>query len=585
MLYGYTKNGTTVVTAAETVMELEGWYQRILEKTPNNVTEHRATGFMDHLSDPDFLGYRHPAYIFEHDSADQQDDFITQNSIKIFPPMRARDFMLDMVAKVDDKLQSDYHKRDNRTIGEVTGLDEHDPFDKRSEAERETAKLNEKRTDELRKRLGDHVTGQSFDPNPRGGDGGGLNITEIFDAGGAINVKGMKFGPGTNGSAPKIEKQKVEYDLTDDELNQLVDKLQEVGYTPEQLEKLKGQFDLTDNEHRQALAEVAVEELKSKKVHQALAPIPGVTEREEVIETVQNKLDAIEELTDEERGALMEGVIQKLDTPTPKPGDYRFALDHELTAEPAMRGAGTPIFVFGKYTFGPNEGKFGLSDLGLLFPPGDVFDMVSGSIYEYTGPGTADDAVAHLVSRGFLEDPSVLGKKADADIGSKSNGLMPTPEDFAKALAGNGTSTVDGTDSWGREAVGIVDHAETDLIEPGIKGEVGAVLEVTDGLRKVKADELDPMIKNALGKDFQDLEDAGKQIKIGRYNGIAIAGNQVMFPETPDYKIRNDLTSNVRDHGGVSFNGVTVRVFTRSNERYRGIVVYEGEKDILIISV
>ena len=585
MLYGYTKNGTTVVTAAETVMELEGWYQRILEKTPNNVTEHRATGFMDHLSDPDFLGYRHPAYIFEHDSADQQDDFITQNSIKIFPPMRARDFMLDMVAKVDDKLQSDYHKRDNRTIGEVTGLDEHDPFDKRSEAERETAKLNEKRTDELRKRLGDHVTGQSFDPNPRGGDGGGLNITEIFDAGGAINVKGMKFGPGTNGSAPKIEKQKVEYDLTDDELNQLVDKLQEVGYTPEQLEKLKGQFDLTDNEHRQALAEVAVEELKSKKVHQALAPIPGVTEREEVIETVQNKLDAIEELTDEERGALMEGVIQKLDTPTPKPGDYRFALDHELTAEPAMRGAGTPIFVFGKYTFGPNEGKFGLSDLGLLFPPGDVFDMVSGSIYEYTGPGTADDAVADLVSRGFLEDPSVLGKKADADIGSKSNGLMPTPEDFAKALAGNGTSTVDGTDSWGREAVGIVDHAETDLIEPGIKGEVGAVLEVTDGLRKVKADELDPMIKNALGKDFQDLEDAGKQIKIGRYNGIAIAGNQVMFPETPDYKIRNDLTSNVRDHGGVSFNGVTVRVFTRSNERYRGIVVYEGEKDILIISV
>lgn len=599
MLYGYTRDNVTVIGAASTVVELEGWYQKVMEDVSGLFSTRRETEFLDHLTNPEFMGYKHPAYIFEHISVDEQNAFITQHEVKIMQPMQVKDFMLDMMSLVDDSLRSGFDLRDSRTIGEISGLDGDevfDPWDKRTEKEKAAAKAMEKRTDELRKRLGDHVTGQSFDPNPRSGGTDGIKITEIFDDGqGGINIKGKKFGSGKNaanttdplkkiGDTMKniISGKGIDY-VSDEKLSKMDSMLSEVGYSEEEITEIKENFDLTTDEGKKDYVEIVEGEYKRRRLADALQPVEGNKSKEEILKEVERKLRSIPELTGREIGELLEAVETKLDQPTPKPADYKFALNEKLTAEPAMRGKGTPIFTFEKNENGPNESEFGISDLPLLFPKDSGFDMISGNIYEYTG-GSAEDGIKELSSRGFIEDKSIVGNKAK--IKTVTNpAYLPTPEDFARALAGNGTSTASVTDSWGRIAVGMVSDPEMEEFVPGISGEQGAILDQFAGVKKVVFDDLPASIKNGIGRDLSDLEKSGKTIKVGDYNGVNIASsNRYPVIETATHKIRNDLSGNINDYGGTKVGNVTTRIMSRQNNRYKGVVVFESETEVIILT-
>ena len=587
MLYGYSRNNETVVTAGKTVKDFEGWYQRILEGDTEFYASQKATDFMDHMTNPEFKGYRHPAYIFTHTNNDEQNKFIDKHDIKILPPLQAKDFMLDMMAEVEESLRNEFNLRTPQTIGELAGIEENDPWDPRTEAEKEEAKKQEKVTDELRKRLGDHVTGQSFDPNPRSGAQDGVKITDIFNAGGKINVSAKKFGDKASNAlsaAAKVLGRKTEGAVTDEMLEKAEKQFQSVEYSPEEIERIKEQFDFADEEHRKAYVDLAQSEAKRLKLGKALSPVEGDMSHDEIKTEVRKRLDEIEELTDEERDSIMEGVDIKLNTPTPKPADYRFTLNQRLTDEPAMRGAGTPIFSFAKNPFGPNDGKFGTGDLPLLLPKETGFDLVSGEIYEYTG-GTADEGRDWLIQRGFVEDHTVIPNNP-AQRKARDGRSLPSPEDFAKALAGNGTSTVNATESWGRKVVGMESHPEVETINPGLVGTKGAVLPMLDGVKEIAFDDLPVGIKNAIGKDLEDLNKAGKVLKMGDYIGVSIAGGS-LFPviETPDLKIRDDLSGNVRDHGGVEINGSKTRIMAKDNERFKGVITYEGKDEVIIVLI
>jgi hypothetical protein len=591
MLYGYTKNNETVVVAADTVFELEGWYQGVMTSAPEGYSEQRATEFMDYLTNPEFKGYKHPAYIFNHSSNDERDAFVLKHDIKILPSLMAKDFMLDMMDKASNEITTGFDLRREGTIGEIAGLnDENDRWDPRSESEKAAAKSQEKRTDELRKRLGDHVTGQSFDPNPRSGAEDGMKISEIFDAGGKINVQARKFGSGAASKAKDVYKavaKTLGFDpdnVTDEDLARADMQLAEVGYTSEEITKVRDQFDFNEKDHRKAYAELAAEENKRKRVAKALSPVEGSMSKEEILAEVEKRLGEIDSVSSDERDALMEAVREKMDAPRPLPADYKFALNQRLTDSPAMRGAGTPIFTFEKNREGPNEGKFGKSDLPLLLPKDEGFDMVSGDIYEYTG-GTAVEGRDWLLARGFIEDMSIIPDLDKPKVRDTSRAL-PTPEDFAKALAGNGTSTMDGTDSWGRSTVGTVSHPELEDIKPGMVGDKGAVLPISDGLKDITFDELPATIKNAIGKDISDLVDSGKKLKMGDYNGVGFGvGSFFPFPETDEHKIIDDLCGNMRDLGGVSVGAARTRIMTKDNERYRGVVVYTTSDEVWVVVV
>lgn len=595
MIYGYTKDGTTVVGAADTVMEFEGWYQKIAEGTSGLFGARKETDFMTHLTDPEFKGYKHPAYIFTHTSNDERDKFIELNEVHILTKSQVRDKMLDMMALADENLRSGFDLRDSRTIGELSGLDnaEYDPWDKRSEQEKDQAESQEKRTDELRKRLGDHVTGQSFDPNPRGGASGGLSINEIFDSSdGTINVKGRKFGgpktadplKGISGIMKNIISGKKHDEITDEELSRMDSKLSEVGYNDEEIETVKKNFDFTDNEHRKQYVDLVGQEHRKKKLAEALSPVEGNLSREEILSTVEKRLSEIEGISAEEMDSLMSAVEAKLDQPIPKPDDYRFAVNEKLTAEPAFRGEGTPIFNFGKNESGTNKGEFGISDLPLLLPKDSGFDMVSGHLYEYTG-GSVEDGRAYLTGRGFIEDPNLL-EEGKVVIKKSNTGYVPTPEDFAKVLAGNGTSTASVTDSWGRIQVGMTSDPEMDYIEPGIDGEKGAVLDQFDGVKTIEFDDLPFIFKTTIGTALKELVDAGKVIKMGSYNGVNIA-NSDRYPvmETGTHKIRDDISGNIKDFGGVRVGDTTTRIMARANNRYKGVVVFEAANEVVILTI
>ena len=596
MKYGYTKDKMTVVGAATTVMDFEGWYQEIAEGASGLFSARKETDFMTHLTDPEFKGYLHPAYIFEHTSNDERDAFIEKNEITVVTKSQVKDRMLDMMALADESLRSGFDLRDERTIGELSGLDDadHDPWDRRSEEEKAQADAQEKRTDELRKRLGDHVTGQSFDPNPRGGAAGGLNINEIFDGGdGSINVKGRKFGDSSKTADPlkgvadmmkNIIGGKKKDEISDELIDSMSAKLAEVGYSEEEIEAVKKNFDFTDNDHRKQFVDIVGQEHRKKKLADALSPVEGNLSREEILSTVEQRLSEIDGITAEEMDGLMGAVAAKLDQPMPKPDDYRFAVNHKLTAEPAFRGEGTPIFNFGKNQEGTNKGNFGISDLPLLLPKDSGFDMVSGHLYEFTG-GSIEDGRAYLTSRGFIEDPDLL-EEGKVEIKKVDTTYVPTPEDFAKVLAGNGTSTASVTDSWGRIEVGMTSDPEMEYIEPGIQGERGAVLDQFDGVKTVAFDDLPFIFKTTIGTALQEMVDAGKVIKMGNYNGVNIA-NSDRYPvmETGTHKIRDDISGNIKDFGGVRVGDVTTRIIARANNRYKGAVVFEAADEVIILLV
>lgn len=592
MLYGYTKDNETVVVAADTVFELEGWYQGVMTSAPELYAEQRATEFMDYLTNPEFKGYKHPAYIFSHSDNTERDEFISKHEIKVLPSLMAKDFMLDMMDKANNEITTGFDLRREGTIGEIAGLtEENDRWDPRSEKEKAAAKNAEKRTDELRKRLGDHVTGQSFDPNPRAGAEDGVKISEIFDSGGKINVQARKFGSGAVPKTKDVFKavaKTLGFDpdnVTDEDLARADMQLAEVGYTTDEINKVRDQFDFNEKDHRKAYAEMAGEENKRKRVAKALSPVEGTMSREEILAEVEKRLSQIDTVSADERDALLDAVKQKMDAPKPMPADYKFALNQRLTDSPAMRGAGTPIFTFEKNREGPNGGKFGKMDLPLLLPKDTGFDQVSGDIYEYT-KGSADEGRDWLLARGFIEDPSIIPDLSDQPKKRDSSRPLPTPEDFARAFAGNGTSTMDGTDSWGRSTVGIVSHPELEVMQPGMVGDKGAVLPIAEGLKEITFEDLPATIKNAIGKDLSDLVDSGKTLKMGDYNGVGFGvGSFFPFIETDSIKILDDLCGNMRDLGGVSVEGARTRIMSKDNERYRGVVVYSTPSEVWVVVV
>lgn len=211
MLYGYKvmmdNRVATLISAADTVQEYTIWCDNNEDVVDGCLfNECYVSNFMDVLTNEEFKGFKHAVRVFYHDDEAQREEFIKKHSIKLVQSFAARDKQDDMLheekaTKIDIEKEErakkweerqkeidaitkafyeDIEKRKaageeipedeqhiyieneyaEKTIGEALGLDEYDPWDRRSDEELEhEAKVKDKI--EKAKKMG-QLSGESF---------------------------------------------------------------------------------------------------------------------------------------------------------------------------------------------------------------------------------------------------------------------------------------------------------------------------------------------------------------------------------------------------------------------------------------
>lgn len=133
MLYGYKRKESisTVVGAALNKEELNTWYDGVGSE---HFTDAYQTDMMQHMTDDEFQPFQSLIYVFEHESADQQDAFIQKHQLLIGTHARAVDRCIDMI---NYDAPDEYDILDERTIEQKYGLDIEDKYDRRTDAQKE----------------------------------------------------------------------------------------------------------------------------------------------------------------------------------------------------------------------------------------------------------------------------------------------------------------------------------------------------------------------------------------------------------------------------------------------------------------
>lgn len=237
MLYGHKEVAdnriATLVSSADSMSEFTQFLalargQNIKTRNFNEMYTSRA---LEHLVEDLYRGFRIPIHVFYHDDETQREAFVKEWNIEIVENgVKARDKQDDMrhnekVAKdraetaaenakqeAAEAAGQEYERPQGQTLGEMFGLTEDDPWDRRSDPEREE---DEAMREMARKaRDAGTMTGDSFfdtpadkvnknpdvmpqDPNaaPPTGGNGKLTITDtdgIVGADGTLNISNIR---------------------------------------------------------------------------------------------------------------------------------------------------------------------------------------------------------------------------------------------------------------------------------------------------------------------------------------------------------------------------------------------------------
>jgi hypothetical protein len=176
MLYGYRKDKlTTVVTAVanNNYAAYEAWFRSLQDDTDLVVNVYE-TNFMDHFSE-EYSRAQSPVFVISHPSDEGAQKFIEKHEITLLKTQMAWDRHDDMV-KFD---APDYYDiSETRTIEELEGLDQNDPYDRRTDDEKAEDAAYRAKVEELKK-SGQLSGDGSFTPRkPKEGDSE-AHVTDI----------------------------------------------------------------------------------------------------------------------------------------------------------------------------------------------------------------------------------------------------------------------------------------------------------------------------------------------------------------------------------------------------------------------
>ena len=171
MLYGYKaefdNKPATLVVSADTIEELDAWFAQVSEDTEKACWESvRVSNFLEMMrQNSPFHGYKRPVYAVFHADDAQRDAFIKRFEINEQNTEYCRDRHRDMLHAKKVELGEDTGlfgtTNSGKTIAEIAGVsDEYDPWDKRTDAEKEEDKKLREKYEELEKK--GKLSGESF---------------------------------------------------------------------------------------------------------------------------------------------------------------------------------------------------------------------------------------------------------------------------------------------------------------------------------------------------------------------------------------------------------------------------------------
>lgn len=167
MLYGTKEmldgRVATLAVAADTVEEFVAFTEAVVGQEDNaNWEETYASTFLDHMQKQNFKGFKHSVLAIYHTDEDQRNAFWVEWNLVEVQTQPARDRHLDMLHNKKEEIRQASETEEDRTktLEERLGLDQHDPWDRRTEEEVEADKKMKEQMKEMRKK-GD-LSGDSF---------------------------------------------------------------------------------------------------------------------------------------------------------------------------------------------------------------------------------------------------------------------------------------------------------------------------------------------------------------------------------------------------------------------------------------
>ena len=144
MIYGFKDATVLIVGAGDKLSEYQEFYKNIItEGSLGQLAYSTCTqpDFMEMLTDPRFKGFKEAPYVFEFYSESMLDSFVGIFEIHLCPLY----FVVDKQAEMLKPTTKDEYFSDKRTLAEIYGLEENDPWDTRTEEQKkEDAEWKEK---------------------------------------------------------------------------------------------------------------------------------------------------------------------------------------------------------------------------------------------------------------------------------------------------------------------------------------------------------------------------------------------------------------------------------------------------------
>lgn len=574
MLIGFQNGTTTFVVAASSVDVLTSWWNSLPSDFDQLITDKRQADFVDLLAvDGGLFNWDTPIYIFEHTDSVTASRFIELNQIEIVSIHTLDDHRDVMVKDIvrDNPLALIDGSRE--TIRELHGLDEHDKWDTRTEAEKE----QQIKIDKLQQQAGDQLTGNSFSPRPSNSKGA-IKVTDVKqDNQGNLDVLARKQHDIGNAEFSGAYDFVFDLDQVDIEVakqtafdvaakldpndTELADKITELFATTEIHDELRD------------LAKRIVYSLTHQAWFMVQEPI-NVTTTDEAIEVIEERLKVFEGvLVPETIKEMLDVSVANINAPTPKPEDFTFTFNEKLTAAPSMRGIGTPIFNFGVNETGPNNGMFSIRQ---AIPYLERFGLshVSVPLFSYevdpTDVNYKADIRQALIDFGFIE----TNDNIPAPIVPERDGEMLAPEEFERYFAGDGTSAVDGTSYNGEAIVGKSEKDYAVEMEPGF-GEKGANLQQDTDMHRVSISKIMQPMRDYLIKVGLTESD---HIEIGKFNGYVFNDVYRVLTLEAEDTIIDDMSYNL-DYNGASVteNGTKSVVLSKKNNASTAVLVIKND--------
>lgn len=159
MLYAIHDGPMTIVAAADSLVEMEAF--EATASLDGGLVDHRRPDPFEMLGDDRYRGLRVPPLVFEFADNDARDAFAARHGLTLLKQNALIDKHADMlVAQEQDPYSNDFD--DKRKIGEIHGLDQNDPWDKRSDEQKAQDEQMKKLYDEAKK--AGALSGDSFAP-------------------------------------------------------------------------------------------------------------------------------------------------------------------------------------------------------------------------------------------------------------------------------------------------------------------------------------------------------------------------------------------------------------------------------------